>query len=83
MMNKLLNITITTPEGVLFQGEITKVRFPGKMGDFMVLPMHAPLISSLTSGKISYEFNGEVSELNIKGGFVEINKNIVSVCVEI
>ena len=83
MMNKLLDMTIATPEGVIFQGEIAKVKFPGKMGDFMVLPNHAPLISSLTTGKICYEYNEQISELTIKGGFVEINKNVISACIEI
>lgn len=82
-MSKLLNLTIATPEGIIFQGEVTKVKLPGKMGNFMVLPMHAPLISSLSSGKISYEYKNELSELLIKGGFVEINKDVISTCVEI
>lgn len=82
MMNKSLNLTIATPEGITFQGEVESASFPGTMGSFMVLPMHAPLISSLKAGKIIYSDNGKQTEVVIKGGFVEINKDVVSVCVE-
>jgi len=44
---------------------------------------HAPLISSLRDGKISYLANSVVKELIIDGGFVEVNKNIVTVCLEL
>jgi F-type H+-transporting ATPase subunit epsilon len=49
----------------------------------MVLPMHAPLISSLTIGKVIYTMQGEQKEMHIQGGFVEVKNNVISVCVEV
>ena len=78
-----MDITIATPEGIVFEGQVESVKFPGTLGAFMVLPRHAPLISSLTAGKIVYNSGGEVKDLFIQGGFVEVKNNVISVCVEL
>ena len=77
-----MDMTIATPEGIVFEGKVESVKFPGASGAFMVLPRHAPLISALNIGKIVYTQVGEVNELSIKGGFVEVKNNVISVCVE-
>lgn len=78
-----MDMTIATPEGIIFEGKVESAKFPGASGAFMVLPRHAALISALTSGKISYTQEGEVKELYIQGGFMEVKDNTISVCVEI
>lgn len=82
-MNKTLDMTIATPEGIVFEGKVESAKFPGVMGSFMVLPRHASLISVLTKGKISYTQEGVSTDVAIQGGFVEIKENVISVCVEI
>lgn len=81
-MKRFLNMTIATPEGVVFEGEVESAEFPGTLGAFTLLPLHAALISSLTEGKIVYVKDGKPEEVAIKGGFVEVKQDIVSVCVE-
>ena len=83
MMNKLLDMTIATPEGILFEGQVESAKFPGTSGSFMVLPMHAALISSLTTGKVVYTIQGKSEEIPIQGGFVEVKNNVISVCIEV
>ena len=52
------------------------------MGSFTILPQHAPIVSSLTRGKILYvTADGTSQNLEIMGGFVEMNDNNVSVCI--
>lgn len=82
METKDLNLVIVSPEKTLFKGTVTDVTFPGTQGVFMVLPLHAPLISSLEKGVIKYTTSQGEQSLEITGGFVEIKKNQVSVCVE-
>ena len=53
------------------------------MGSFMVLPMHAALISALTAGTIIYTQEGKQTEVTVTGGFVEVNQNVISACVEL
>ena len=47
-----MDMTIATPEGIVFEGKVESAKFPGTLGAFTVLPRHAALISALTEGKI-------------------------------
>ena len=76
-------MTIATPEGIVFEGKVESAKFPGASGAFTVLPRHAALISALTAGKITYTQEGKLTEVIIRGGFVEIKKDRLSVCVEV
>ncbi len=70
---------IVSPERIEFTGEVESVKVPGTQGNFEILSDHAPLISTLQKGVV--EFDGK--QLQILGGFVEVQKNNVSLCVEI
>lgn len=78
-----MDMTIATPEGIVFEGKVDSAKFPGASGSFMVLPRHAAIISALTVGKLVYTQDGHSTELAIQGGFVEIKNDIISACVEI
>ena len=78
-----MKLEIITPEQIYFTGEVTSVTLPGTSGLFTVWENHAPLISSLKEGKISYLANKKETELNIDGGFAEVSKNVVTVCLEL
>ena len=41
-MDKTMDMTIATPEGIVFEGKVENAKFPGASGAFMVLPRHAP-----------------------------------------
>jgi F-type H+-transporting ATPase subunit epsilon len=48
-----------------------------------ILPGHAPLISELRTGVLSYIEDGTTFQLHVSGGFVEVNDDRVSVLAEI
>ncbi len=75
----MLQLKIVSPEKVEFAGEVESVKVPGTMGNFEILQNHAPIISTLQKGIVEYD--GQ--QLAILGGFVEVQKNEVSLCVEI
>ena len=75
----MLKLKIVSPEKVEFSGEVTSVKVPGTTGSFEILNNHAPIISTLQKGIVEYDG----SQLAILGGFVEVQKNEVSLCVEI
>lgn len=77
-----LKLEIYTPNVVLFDGEVTSVTLPGSKGLFTVLNNHGAIISSLTKGVIKYMINEEISTIEATGGFVEVKKNVVTVCLE-
>ena len=80
----MLTLKIVSPERVEFDGNVINVKVPGTMGSFEVLDNHAPIISSLEKGVVEYTTTDkEKRQLNIFGGFVEVQKNVVSLCVEL
>ena len=80
----MLKLIIVSPEKQLYQGDAQSVKVPGRLGEFEILDNHAPIISSLEVGKVVYVTgNGERQECAIVGGFVEVQKNVVSLCVEV
>ena len=80
----MLKLKIVSPEKIEFEGEVESVLVPGSLGQFEILVNHAPIISSLDKGKVVYALpGGEKKTLDIFGGFVEVQKNVVSLCVEI
>ena len=79
----MLQLRIVSPEKVEYDGAVESVLVPGTAGQFEILNDHAPIISTLQKGVVEYATKeGQVS-LNILGGCVEVQKNVVSLCVEI
>ncbi len=79
----MLTLRIVSPERIVFTGEVDSVLVPGTVGPFEILDNHAPIISTLSEGKVAYSIKGAKTELQVVGGFVEVKKNLVSLCVEI
>ena len=74
----MLKLKIVSPERIEFTGEVESVKVPGTQGNFEILTDHAPIISSLQKGVVEYDGK----QLEILGGFVAVQKNEVSICVE-
>jgi len=75
----MLTLKIVSPERIEFEGKVESVKVPGMLGNFEILTNHAPIISSLKKGIVEYDGK----QLEILGGFVAVQKNEVSICVEI
>ena len=78
-----LMLKIVSPERVEFTGEVKSVLVPGTKGSFEILKDHAPILSSLQHGIVEYTTGSGKRQLAITGGFVEVQKNEVSLCVEV
>ncbi|MBQ7389153.1 MAG: ATP synthase F1 subunit epsilon [Paludibacteraceae bacterium] len=78
-----MRLEILSPEGLVFTGEVLSVSLPGSYSAFTILKNHAPIISSLSKGVVSYVLDGEgEKEILIDGGFVEVDNNVVTICIE-
>ena len=89
-------LEIISPEKTLFKGEVESILFPGTYGDFQVLNNHAPIVSTLTKGKVKiigkisieegvkdkFEYNDKETILDIESGTVEMNNNQVTLLVD-
>lgn len=78
-----LKLKIISPEKVEFDGAVNSVLVPGAKGCFEILNDHAPIISALKPGTVEYVTDEGRKSLYVTGGFVEVQKNIVSLCVEL
>ena len=80
----MLKLKIVSPERIEYDGEVESVLVPGTQGQFEILNDHAPIISTLDKGVVEYGLpKGEKVSLEILGGFVEVQHNAVSLCVEV
>jgi len=77
-----MKLVILTPEMKFYDGEADSVTLPGTLGSFTILEHHAPIISSLAKGSITFVKDNILTEIEIQGGIVEMNNNIVTVCLE-
>jgi len=79
-----LRVSIVSPEETLFEGEVESIVVPGEKGRFEVLRNHAPIISTLVAGSVVCKGGSEGDfEQAIKGGFIDVVQNEVSICVEV
>ena len=79
----MLQLRIVSPEKVEYDGAVESVLVPGTAGQFEILNDHAPIISTLQKGIVEYVNKEGKTSLEILGGFVEVQKNQVSLCVEL
>jgi F-type H+-transporting ATPase subunit epsilon len=77
-------LVIVTPERQLLSEQITEVRLPGADGYLGVLPGHAPLITELGIGELTYRTtSGQSGLLVVVRGFAEVLPDHVSVLAEL
>ena len=81
-MSQKLTLSVVTPEKELVSEEVDQVNAPGSEGDFAVLYDHAPILTNLRSGQLSYENDGESTALVISGGYLEVTDNRVTILAE-
>jgi len=67
-----LHLEVITPERVILKTEAGSITAPGVLGYLGVLPKHAPLITPLKAGVVTYRREGAGEErLAVSGGFLE------------
>lgn len=79
----MLKLEIVTPEKKVLDEPVDSVTVPTASGEIGILPNHAPLISALKSGILSYTTKGTTDKLVVSGGFVEVSTDQVSILTDI
>lgn len=67
-----IQLRIVTPDRELFEGEVSDVSIPGKEGYLGILPGHAPLLTELQSGRLTYRQDEMELHMAIHWGFAEV-----------
>jgi F-type H+-transporting ATPase subunit epsilon len=81
-MADTFQLEIVTPEKKVVDTAAEEVQIPGKNGYLGVLPGHAPLITELAVGEISYRAGGKEQHLAVAWGFAEVLPNKVTILAE-
>jgi F-type H+-transporting ATPase subunit epsilon len=84
MLPDSIELIIVTPERQLLRESVLEVTLPGADGQLGVLPGHAPLITELGIGELTYRAKGggEAGPLAILRGFAEVLGDRVTVLAE-
>lgn len=81
-MADTFQLEIVTPDKLVVKDTAEEMQIPGKNGYMGILPGHAPLISELGVGQISYRNGNETHYLCVAWGFAEILPDKVTILAE-
>ncbi|MFH7326551.1 F0F1 ATP synthase subunit epsilon [Desulfurivibrio sp. C05AmB] len=81
-MAALIQLEVVTPKGAVLSEQVEIVTAPGYAGVFGVLANHAPLLSTIKVGTLTYKRDGQESVMMVSGGFCEVSSNKVTFLVE-
>jgi len=81
-MADTFQLEIVTPEKKVVEATAEEVQIPGKNGYLGILPGHAPLVTELSVGEITFRENSTEQKLAVAWGFAEILPNKVTILAE-
>jgi len=81
-MAEKLKLEVVTPKGAVVSDDVDLVTAPGYAGEFGVLANHAPFLSTIKIGLLTYKKNGQSEDLMVSGGFCEVSHNKITFLVE-
>lgn len=81
-MSDSLQFELVTPERLAVSEAVAMVEVPGEMGDFGVLPGHAPFFSMIRPGAVSVHHGGQITRYFVPAGYAEVNPDGCTLLVE-
>jgi F-type H+-transporting ATPase subunit epsilon len=77
-----IDLRIVTPDRQMVHDSATAVSIPGQTGYLGILPGHAPLLTELKAGEVTYAYKGTTHRLAISWGFAEVLPDRVIILAE-
>jgi len=81
-MPDTIQLEVVTPEKLIVKEAVEEVQIPGLNGYLGVLPGHAPLLTELSVGIISYRGPSASGKLSVAWGFAEVLPDKVTILAE-
>jgi F-type H+-transporting ATPase subunit epsilon len=81
-MADTIQLEIVTPERLVVNEAVEYIEIPGKTGYIGVLPGHAPLISELAAGELTYRIGNQTKRVAVAWGFAEVLQTKVTILAE-
>ena len=79
---KTFDLSLVTPEGAAFEGEVEMVVVPGSAGEIGVLPRHAPLVAMLKAGETRVKVRNEWTAFATGPGYFKVQRDRAIVLVD-
>jgi F-type H+-transporting ATPase subunit epsilon len=83
MLPEAIELQVVTPERHVLSENVQSLEMPAKDGYLGVLPGHAPLITLLGVGTLTYHKGAETRYLTVMNGFAEVLPDRVIVLAEL
>jgi len=78
-----LTLEIVTPERIVFnETGVESVTVPGSEGEMTILPSHAPLMTGLKPGALTFRRGGFEIDVALSGGFLEVREDKVTILAD-
>ena len=81
-MAEKLKVELVTPYKKVLSEEVDEITATGALGEFGVLPGHAPFLTSLKIGELAYRKDGLMYHMALNWGYFEVENDKVTVLVE-
>ncbi len=80
---KTYNLTIVTPEKIVYEGQVQHIKAKNPIGYFGILANHTALLTALEAGALTIDLpDGSKKEFTIGGGCLEFSKNNCTVLAD-
>lgn len=77
-----MEVSVLSPDRVLYTGDAHSVTAPGTIGSFSILESHAPLVTTLEPGLIKINSGDGEKHFVVQDGFLEVRNNKVTALLE-
>ena len=81
-MAEKMKLEIVTPYSKVLDELVDEVTASGRVGEFTVLPGHAPFLTSLKIGELCYKRDGVAVCMALNWGYFEVQEDRIIVLVE-
>jgi F-type H+-transporting ATPase subunit epsilon len=84
-MARTLLAEIVTPESILYTNEVQMVVATTPQGEIGILPLHAPIVTTLAAGEVRLRFGDNASDweyFSISGGYLQVHEDKVIVLAD-
>ena len=82
MADSTFKLLVVSPEHLVLSEEVEEAQVPGKNGCLGILPGHAPMMTELDIGELSYRQGDRTGYLAVTWGYCEVLSNQVIVLAE-
>ncbi len=83
MLPEKIELEVVTPERHVLDEMVESIEMPGKDGYLGILPGHAPLLTELGIGILTYHKGAEIRRLTVVNGYAEVLPDRVIVLAEV